>query len=215
MIVDMPLVGYRLWDTLADKALDGQDLSQAEALQILACPDVEVPSLLAAAYRVRHRFHGNRVQLYYLRNAKSGLCPEDCNYCSQSKIAETEVNRYVSDTEPWKIKDDPERLGTVLHVVAQCVADLNLVLSPFLPFSANEVDKAFGGRGDVAPMPRIEDVDDLDGGAPYPIITGDYSGFPPWRRRPIVPGTPVAKPTPIFQKLDPVIVDEELARPEG
>ncbi len=57
-----------------------------------------------------------------------------------------EVNKYVSDTEPWKIKDDPERLGTILHVVAQCVADLNLVLSPFLPFSANEVDKAFGGR---------------------------------------------------------------------
>ena len=123
-----------------------------------------------------------------------------------------EVNKYVSDTEPWKIKDDPERLGTILHVVAQCVADLNLVLSPFLPFSANEVDKALGGAGDVAPMPRIEEADDLDGGAPYPIITGDYSAAPAWERRPIVPGTPVAKPTPIFTKLDPAVVDEELER---
>ena len=123
-----------------------------------------------------------------------------------------EVNKYVSDTEPWKIKDDPERLGTVLHVVAQCVADLNLILSPFLPFSANEVDKALGGAGDVAPMPRIEEAEDLDGGAPYPIITGDYSAAPAWERRPIVPGTPVAKPTPIFTKLDPSVVDEELAR---
>jgi len=129
--------------------------------------------------------------------------------------AVAEVNKYVSDTEPWKIKDDPERLGTILHVVAQCVADLNLILSPFLPFSANEVDRALGGAGDVAPMPRIEEVDDLDGGAPYPIITGEYSGFPAWERRPIVPGTPVAKPTPIFTKLDPSIVDEELARLEG
>src|SRR4051812_37326242 len=51
--------------------------------------------------------------------------------------AVAEVNKYVSDSEPWKIKDDPARLGTVLHVVAQCVSDLNLVLSPFLPFSAN------------------------------------------------------------------------------
>ena len=75
-----------------------------------------------------------------------------------------DVNKYVSDTEPWKIKEDPERLGTILHVVAQCVADLNLVLSPFLPFAANEVDKALGGAGEVAPMPRIEEVDDLDGG---------------------------------------------------
>jgi len=128
--------------------------------------------------------------------------------------AVAEVNKYVSDTTPWKLKgeDERERLGTILHVVAQCVADLNLVLSPFLPFAANEVDKALGGVGQVAPMPRIEEVEDLDGGAPYPIITGDYSGFPAWERRAIVPGTPVAKPTPIFTKLDPAIVDEELAR---
>jgi methionyl-tRNA synthetase len=123
-----------------------------------------------------------------------------------------EVNKYVSDTEPWKIKDDQARLGTVLHVMGQCVADLNIMLAPFLPFSANAVDRALGGRGDVAPLPRIEEVEDLDGGPGYPIITGDYSGFPSWGRHPIVVGTPVAKPTPVFTKLDPSVVDEELAR---
>ena len=88
-----------------------------------------------------------------------------------------EVNKYVSDSEPWKLKgdDERERLGTILHVVAQCVADLNLVLSPFLPFSANAVDLALGGTGAIAPMPRLEEVDDLDGGAGYPVITGDYT----------------------------------------
>ena len=91
--------------------------------------------------------------------------------------AVAEVNKYVSDSEPWKIKDDPARLGTILHVTAQCVADLNLVLSPFLPFSANEVDRALGGKGEIAPMPRIDEVEDLDG-RPYPIITGDYSATP-------------------------------------
>lgn len=128
-----------------------------------------------------------------------------------------EVNKYVSDHEPWKLKGDEqrERLGTILHVAAQCVADLNLVLSPFLPFSANAVDQALGGAGAVAPMPRIEEVDDLDGGAPYPIITGEYSGFPEWRRHPVVVGTPVGKPTPVFTKLDPSVVDEELARLGG
>jgi methionyl-tRNA synthetase len=123
-----------------------------------------------------------------------------------------EVNKYVSDTEPWKIKDDQARLGTVLHVMGQCVADLNIMLAPFLPFSANAVDRALGGRGDVAPLPRIEEVEDLDGGTGYPIITGDYSGFPSWGRHPIVVGTPVGKPTPVFTKLDPSVVDEELAR---
>jgi len=123
-----------------------------------------------------------------------------------------EVNAYVSSSEPWKIKDDPDRLGTVLHVMAQCVADLNLILSPFLPFSANDIDKVLGGAGDVQPMPRLEDVDDLDGGNGYPIITGDYATARPWRRHAVVVGTPIAKPTPVFTKLDPAVVDEELDR---
>ena len=55
----------------------------------------------------------------------------------------------------------------------------------------------------------------LDGGASYPVITGDYADVPAWERRPIVPGTPVAKPTPIFRKLDTAIVEEELARLGG
>jgi methionyl-tRNA synthetase len=128
--------------------------------------------------------------------------------------AVADVNKYVTDHEPWRLKGEEqrERLGTILHVVAQCVTDLNLVLSPFLPFSANSVDAVLGGAGDVQPMPRIEDVDDLDGGAPYPIITGDYSGAARWQRRPLVVGTPVGKPTPVFTKLDPAVVDEELAR---
>jgi methionyl-tRNA synthetase len=125
-----------------------------------------------------------------------------------------DVNKYVSDQAPWKLKGDDERarLGTVLHVVVQAVADCNLLLSPFLPHSANVVDRVLGGTGDVAPMPEIREVEDLDGGPSYPFITGDYTGFPAWERRPVVAGTPVAKPTPVFTKLDPSVVDEELAR---
>ena len=125
-----------------------------------------------------------------------------------------EVNKYVTDTEPWKLKGDEnrERLGTVLHVIAQCVADLNLILSPFLPFSANTIDLVFGGAGQIAPMPRLVEAEDLDGGAGYPILTGDYTVVPAWERHPIVVGTPVAKPTPVFTKLDPSVVEEELER---
>ena len=61
-------------------------------------------------------------------------------------------------------------------------------------------------------MPRIDRVTDLDDGREYPIITGDYSSVPPWESRPIQVGAPVAKPSPIFTKLDPAIVDEELER---
>ncbi len=126
--------------------------------------------------------------------------------------AVAEVNRYLSDQAPWKVKDDQERLGTILHVTAQAVSDCNTILAPFLPYSANAVDLVFGGAGAIAPMPRIEEVDDLDGGAGYPTITGDYSAAPSYSRREIVVGIPIAKPEPVFTKLDPSVVDEELAR---
>ena len=128
-----------------------------------------------------------------------------------------EVNRYVTDEAPWKLKgdDERERLATVLHVLAQCVSDLNTVLSPFLPFSANAVDQVFGGSGAIQPMPELREADDLDGGADYPILTGDYTTAARWERRPLVAGTPVAKPTPVFTKLDPALVEEELARLAG
>ena len=126
----------------------------------------------------------------------------------------SEVNKYVSDSAPWALKseDQRDRLATILHVTAQAVADCNLLLAPFLPHSANAVDKVMGGEGRVAPMPEIREVDDLDGGPGYPIITGEYSGAPPWRRAPVVAGTPVGKPQPVFRKLDPSVVEEELAR---
>ena len=125
-----------------------------------------------------------------------------------------EVNKYVSDMAPWKLKAEEERarLATILHVTAQAVSDCNTLLSPFLPHSANAVHRVLGGSGDIAPMPVIEEVEDLDGGPAYPILTGEYSGTPSWQRREITVGTPIGKPVPVFTKLDPSVVDEELAR---
>ena len=124
------------------------------------------------------------------------------------------ANKYLSDQAPWKLKDEADRarMGTILHVTAQAISDLRTVLSPFLPFSAQTVHEVMGGTGVVSPMPRIDEVDDLDGGTSYPVLTGDYSGFPRWESVPITPGTPIAKPVPVFTKLDTAIVDEELDR---
>src|SRR5699024_9216233 len=92
--------------------------------------------------------------------------------------------------------------------------DLNTMLSPFLPHSAQAVHATFGGRGTFAPQPRMEEVTDLDDPSfEYPIITGDYAAMKgTWQRTDLVPGTPVGKPAPLFSKLDEAIVEEELAR---
>lgn len=82
------------WHEFADRVLAGETLSAAEAESILTAPDSELLSVLDAAYRVRQHYFGNQVQLYLLMNAKSGLCPEDCQYCSQSKVSEAEIPKY-------------------------------------------------------------------------------------------------------------------------
>ncbi len=49
-------------------------------------------------------------------------------------------NKYLADEEPWKvIKEDPERVKTILNVCLQITANLTICLEPFLPFSMNKL----------------------------------------------------------------------------
>ncbi len=83
------------WNELAEQVLAGQTPAEQTLHDILTCPDEEILPLLHAAYQVRKAHFGNQVQLYYLKNAKSGLCPEDCGYCSQSKVSDAPIEKYV------------------------------------------------------------------------------------------------------------------------
>ena len=82
------------YQALADKVLGGEAITREEATSILEAPDEDVLALLAAGFRIRQKHFGKTVQLYFLMNAKSGLCPEDCHYCSQSKISNAPVPKY-------------------------------------------------------------------------------------------------------------------------
>jgi methionyl-tRNA synthetase len=121
------------------------------------------------------------------------------------------ANKYLSDSEPWKRKDDPDRRDTILHTALQVVADANTLLTPFLPHAAQRVHEALGGSGVWAAQPQIREVDDLGGDNPgpaYPVLTGDYAGEQArWESTPIEVGRPLAKPTPLFAKLDPKLAE--------
>ncbi|MGH3738809.1 MAG: methionine--tRNA ligase [Micromonosporaceae bacterium] len=125
-----------------------------------------------------------------------------------------EANKYLSDQAPWKLKSDEDkpRQATVLYVALQVVDDCKTLLAPFLPHSSQKVYELLGGTGVFAPMPEIVKVPDLDGGPDYPILTGDYDTGARWESVPIEAGRKLEPPKPIFKKLDPSIVDEELAR---
>ena len=83
-----------IYDTFADRALAGACLSRDEARSVLSSGDDEMLDVLAAAYRVRRHYWGNRVRLHFLLNAQSGLCPEDCHYCTQSSVSTSEIEKY-------------------------------------------------------------------------------------------------------------------------
>jgi biotin synthase len=82
-------------DSLADKALARELPTRDEALKVLTSSDDELMDVVAAAYRVRLRYFGRRVKLNYLVNIKSGLCPEDCFYCSQRLGSAADVLKYT------------------------------------------------------------------------------------------------------------------------
>ena len=125
------------------------------------------------------------------------------------------ANKYLSDMEPWKLRtSDPDRMASVLHVALQVVDDAKTLLTPFLPSSSAKVHAGLGGEGDWARMPDLVEVDEptAPGSPNYSVLTGDYDTGARWESTPIPVGRPIAPPTPIFAKLDPSVVDEELAR---
>jgi methionyl-tRNA synthetase len=124
------------------------------------------------------------------------------------------ANKYFSDQAPWKLREsEPERFGTVLHVALQAVDDCKTLLTPFLPHSADQVHRLLGNDETWSGMPELCQVSDDEGGPDYGVLTGGYDDAAArWESRPIVAGTRLETPQPVFKKLDPSIVDEELAR---
>lgn len=82
------------WGLLAEKAIQGSRISLEEGMEVLEADDEELLPIMQAAFQVRHYFYEKKVKLNMIINAKSGLCPEDCGYCSQSIVSTAPVSKY-------------------------------------------------------------------------------------------------------------------------
>ncbi|MEV6342243.1 biotin synthase BioB [Actinoplanes sp. NPDC051851] len=65
---------------------DGSGLGEAEILEVLRLPDEDLPALLQLAHEVRMRWCGPEVEVEGIVSLKTGGCPEDCHFCSQSGL---------------------------------------------------------------------------------------------------------------------------------
>lgn len=77
------------------------------------------------------RIIGSSVERFRFREAQSELM-------NLARIG----NKYLTDTEPWKkIKEDPERVKTILYISLQICASLSVLCEPFLPFTSERLQK--------------------------------------------------------------------------
>jgi biotin synthase len=81
-------------DRVIDRALEGEGISQADALQLETLTPDELDYLFTGTNKIRDRFKGQDVKICSIVNAKSGRCVEDCSFCAQSSRFETDSPEY-------------------------------------------------------------------------------------------------------------------------
>ena len=79
---------------LTEMALRREAPRRKDALAVLMSSDDQVFQVTAAAHEVRRTFFGNRVKLNFLLSMKTGLCAEDCHYCSQRLDSTADILKY-------------------------------------------------------------------------------------------------------------------------
>jgi biotin synthase len=85
---------------LAERVIAGTPVTQAEAAELIDCPDIDLLPLLAGAERIRRHWHGHKIKLCGIVNAKSGRCSENCSFCAQSAHHRTDCAVYPLMEEP-------------------------------------------------------------------------------------------------------------------
>jgi methionyl-tRNA synthetase len=125
----------------------------------------------------------------------------------------SQANQYLSEQTPWALLEaDRERAGTVLYVALRAIDSLKIQLTPFLPFSSQQLHELLGHEGEIAGELEFRTIEEEEGRS-HEVLTGDYASWVgEWKPSELAPGQKLEEPRPLFKKLDPDIVDEELAR---
>lgn len=103
---------HHLLAGLAERIIAGEQLLEAEAVELMSVEGVDRFALFLAASRVKEQFVGNRISLCSIINAKSGRCPENCAFCAQSA-------HHTSDVPVYPLVDE-ESLVAGAHKAEKC-----------------------------------------------------------------------------------------------
>ncbi|MCC6146321.1 MAG: methionine--tRNA ligase [Anaerolineaceae bacterium] len=124
----------------------------------------------------------------------------------------TEVNRYLDITAPWQaVKTDKAGAGRAIYTAINAINALKVMLSPFLPFTSENLHTMLGYATPLFGEQGIEScTDDLGEHEVLRYYPEKASGH--WTPERLQPGARLSKPEPLFKKLDAEIIEEERAR---
>ncbi|MCB1015767.1 MAG: biotin synthase BioB [Acidimicrobiales bacterium] len=99
-----------------------RELKAEELAALAAVPDAEVPSLAALAHEVRLAWCGPEVEVEGILSAKTGGCPEDCHFCSQS-------SQFPLQVQATPFLDTDEVLAAARETAALGASEFCIVLA--------------------------------------------------------------------------------------
>lgn len=121
-------------------------------------------------------------------------------------------NRYLNEKAPWtQIKSDPKAAATTIYVALQVIDRLKVLLNPFLPFTTQQLHHFLGYGGDIFGRLYIDEVTDARG--TRPVLRYDGSQLEArWEASVLPPGQKLNKPSALYKKLEPEVIEEERRR---
>jgi methionyl-tRNA synthetase len=120
-----------------------------------------------------------------------------------------EANGYLDRREPWKrIKEDPEDAAKSVYAILRVIDNLNILLSPWLPFSAQAVHEYLGYDGHIFGEQRI--VEYAEATRTHKALVYDGSAaIGKWEVRVLPMGQALREPKALYVKLEPEVIERE------
>ena len=123
------------------------------------------------------------------------------------------ANQYIDRTAPWQtIKTDRAAAARALYVALRVIDNLKILLCPFLPHSSQRLHEYLGYDGYIAGPLEFKEVTEANGRTHRVLTCSPKTWIGRWQPSRLPLGQQLRQPEPLFKKLDPKIVDEEIAR---
>lgn len=122
------------WERIKADSLSGKGIDADDALTVLGLPQSELWALLEVSETVRRRFKGDQIRLCSIVNAKSGLCSEDCAFCSQSRRSNASIEKYP-------LLEEEEMVTAARDAKERGAREFSIVTSGLSMHSKRELDR--------------------------------------------------------------------------